>query len=348
MNVAISTFVRRGYLFTALAVAVLLAGFSGTAWAQATTRTISASASFSPTSGRLEEGAKDGTDTPSPLKVTIKRPATPTGVTDPYGTGSEHLNIKAEYSNDGGKTFISGAGKFAVRIISGGTDTLAGLAGADGTAKLGFVDGDTDGDADREIVLMIDDVEDPGDWLTETLKLTLTKGTVGAADADVSTVETPYVRPFTSTLRVAINDDEALRKPQLKFDRTDIQLAKENDQIVTVLMGVGAGGAGSLPGGIRTTLLALNTDNDRILLSVSPADAVGPSGTDRGIISISGFDVNGADVALEADGQGNYYIGNIGTGTGGEAGSGIVSDNAMTDGIKLKITAKEPSGSGTK
>ena len=34
MNVARSTFVRRGYLLTALAVAVLLAGFSGTAWAQ--------------------------------------------------------------------------------------------------------------------------------------------------------------------------------------------------------------------------------------------------------------------------------------------------------------------------
>ena len=192
---------------------------------------------------------------------------------------------------------------------------------------------------------MIDDNEDgdPGDWLTETLKLTLTKGTVGATDADVSTVETPYVRPFTSTLRVAINDDEALRKPQLKFIPTDIQLAKENEKIVTVLMGVGAGGAGSLPGGIRTTLKALNTDNDRILLSVSPADAVGPSGTDRGIISISGFDVDDADVALEADGQGKYYIGTIGV-ADGDAGSGVVSDNAMTDGIKLKITAKEPSG----
>ena len=34
MNVARSIFVRRGYLLTALAVAVLLAGFSGTAWAQ--------------------------------------------------------------------------------------------------------------------------------------------------------------------------------------------------------------------------------------------------------------------------------------------------------------------------
>ena len=36
MNVARSTFVRRGYLLTALAVAVLLAASSGTAWAQTT------------------------------------------------------------------------------------------------------------------------------------------------------------------------------------------------------------------------------------------------------------------------------------------------------------------------
>ena len=153
MNVAISTFVRRGYLLTALAVAVLLAGFSGTAgtaWAQTTTKTISASASFSPTSGKLEEGARTGTDTPPPLKVTIKRPATPTGVTDPYDTaGSTALSIKAEYSNDGGKTFISGDGKFAVRVVSGGTPaTLPGLASAQGIATLGFtIDSD---DADNE------------------------------------------------------------------------------------------------------------------------------------------------------------------------------------------------------
>ena len=34
MNVARSTFMRKGYLLTALAVAVLLAGSSGTSWAQ--------------------------------------------------------------------------------------------------------------------------------------------------------------------------------------------------------------------------------------------------------------------------------------------------------------------------
>ena len=37
MNVTRTTFVRRGWVLTALAVAVLLAVFSGTAWAQTTT-----------------------------------------------------------------------------------------------------------------------------------------------------------------------------------------------------------------------------------------------------------------------------------------------------------------------
>ena len=43
MNVARSTFVRKGYLLTALSVAVLLAAFSGTAWAQTGTTTTASS-----------------------------------------------------------------------------------------------------------------------------------------------------------------------------------------------------------------------------------------------------------------------------------------------------------------
>ena len=54
MNVARSTFVRRGYLLTALAVAVLLFASSGTAWAQTK---ISATSRFSGSSGTLPEGA---------------------------------------------------------------------------------------------------------------------------------------------------------------------------------------------------------------------------------------------------------------------------------------------------
>ena len=65
MNVARSTFVRRGYLLTALAVAVLLAASSGTAWAQ--------TLGFRTARGTVEEGASTNAATPAPLKVTITR-----------------------------------------------------------------------------------------------------------------------------------------------------------------------------------------------------------------------------------------------------------------------------------
>ena len=55
MNVARSTFMRKGYLLTALAVAaVLLAASSGTAWAQ----TITASSRFTRSSGTPGRGRK--------------------------------------------------------------------------------------------------------------------------------------------------------------------------------------------------------------------------------------------------------------------------------------------------
>ena len=108
MNVAISTFVRRGYLLTALAVAVLLAGSSGTAWAQTTGVSTTATSRFSGSSGTLPEGA-DLADLskPRPLKVTITRTVKSTN--DPYNTsdnlavgpdGGPHLIINFEYDGD--------------------------------------------------------------------------------------------------------------------------------------------------------------------------------------------------------------------------------------------------------
>ena len=84
---------------------------------------------------------------------------------------------------------------------------------------------------------------------------------------------------------------------------------------------------------IKVTLMGLDGEGqerggslDRILLSVSPADAVGPDDDpDRGLVSIT--DSDGMD--LEPDGQGNYEIGTI-------------ADAVL--GIPLMIKAKEPSG----
>ena len=65
MKVARSTLVRRGFLLTALTVAVLLVVSSATAWAQ--------TIGFRQSRATLEEGASTDPATAVPLKVTISR-----------------------------------------------------------------------------------------------------------------------------------------------------------------------------------------------------------------------------------------------------------------------------------
>ena len=87
MNVARSTFVRRGYLLTALAVAVLLAGSSGTAWAQTTTRfDYSKLKVFEVPQARCQRAQMCRRQRHRPLKVTIRR--TTKAKNDPYNTSS--------------------------------------------------------------------------------------------------------------------------------------------------------------------------------------------------------------------------------------------------------------------
>ena len=91
MNVARSTFMRKGYLLTALAVAVLLAGSSGTAWAQTTGVSTTATSRFSGSSGTLPEGAdEEMLSKPRPLEVTIRR--TTKSSNDPYNTSADRTS----------------------------------------------------------------------------------------------------------------------------------------------------------------------------------------------------------------------------------------------------------------
>ena len=63
MNGVRSTYMRKGYLLTALAAAVLLAASSGTAYAQ--------SVGFVGTSATMGEGASPAATTPEPVMVEI-------------------------------------------------------------------------------------------------------------------------------------------------------------------------------------------------------------------------------------------------------------------------------------
>ena len=139
MNGSRSTYMRKGYLLTALAAAVLLAASSGTAFAQ--------SVGFIGTSpSSMTEGASTAANTPAPLNVVVRR----TGVTPTDTLGAITLS-----SNAG-----TGAGKVPVVI------TVPGAGSLDlSTGVLTFINDD--------IVLQIVSTQDDEQWETQTLILEL-------------------------------------------------------------------------------------------------------------------------------------------------------------------------------
>ena len=320
MNVARSTFVRKGYLLTALALAVLLAASSGTAWAQTTTTT--ASSRFARSSGTLDEGATTGVDTPRPLTVTIRRSTR--SREDPYNSAGPHLSLAFEY-NGAPVSAANGGDAFTVTPTSGSTSDGTALDETSATASLIFAEsgvtrneGTTDSPInvnvrESEIELTIEDAADDDDWLPEELVITLTN------HASLSTADVT-VRDFSSRFTVTINDDEPM--PQFRFTKRDIELAKGNMQDVTVGIGVGTGGGGTLPDDMQTQLATLTT-NDNVLLSVAPADAMGR------IINIT----KGED-RLEPDAMGRFVVGQIGH---------IVDTDDQND-ITLTVAAVDAAG----
>ena len=341
MNVAISTFVRRGYLLTALAVAVLLAGFSVTASAQTPTRfTLTMRAS----SGTLQEGASDSNSTPDRVTVTITRSdphyshddgdtETPNVRRPVFNTG--HIpSIKLTATCNGTVASADNNCDFSVRVKGTNSDISLG-SGATATLPFARVAG-TD-DIEKTIELYVAAEDDDDDWNDETVVLTLelSENLEGADDKTYTATEQKR------TLTIA--DDDPM--PKLKFAPPSIQLAMGNMQPMTVGVGVGAGGRGSLPLGIRGALAGFdgvtNRDgsSDAILLSVSPPEAVGT------LIEIMGPDPDAAGMVkvLEADGQGRYNIGKIGQVSGNNEISAVGTSD-MNDGIELSIKAIDVSG----
>ena len=365
MNVAILTFVRRGYPLTALAVAVLLAGFSGTAWAQTTGVSTTATSRFKGSSGTLPEGAATTPlSKPRPLEVTITR--TTKSVNDPYNTsdnagvgpdGGPHLIINFEYDGDPGLPALvtvtaaelnNGSLTFAPTSPVKTREEKTGRKIEDPTDSGKMIDElHTVTIAKSEIVLTIQDSRaDDADWLTEKFVMTVSKHPtgLGAASKSVGTTQNPYVNDFTSS-KFTVNIDDDDPQPVFKFNDTNILLAEGSAQTVMAGVGTGADGAGALPSAIRLKMTEDLTATmvDSVLLFVSPADALGPTNNDddadddddRGIISIQvvGAGDGGGDLDLYslADDEDRYDI-------------GVISGAATGTGINLKITAKDVAG----
>ena len=384
MNVARSIFMRKGYLLTALAVAVLLAGFSGTAWAQTTGVSTTATSRFSGSSGTLQEGADELVlSEPRPLEVTIRR--TTKSSNDPYNTSSdrdvgpdlgEHLIINFEYDGDPGlppgitvKTdYLTNN---AVTAVTEGAALRFQSSGKTREEKTGEKENDPEDDtepirqidvlhtvtiAKSEIVLTFEDDRpgEDGDWLTEKFVMTVSKHPtgLGAARKSDGTKPHPFVNDFTSS-KFTVNIDDDDPQPVFKFNDTNILLAEGSEQTVLVGVGIGAGGEGSLPGSavdddpevsIAGKLESLDTADDSVLLFVSPADALGPADNDDD----ADDDDDRGIISIELeDGMVDLFSHADAQGRydiGTISAAVLVATGGTEAGIPLKITVKDVTG----
>ena len=379
MNVARSTFMRKGYLLTALAVAVLLAGFSGTAWAQTTTigSPLGVSLTMRASSSTLDEGADELASTPGRVTVTITWSGTYDGDTTRSGASdprkdvftsddgpSNHVKLTAtcngeDFATSPADSPANSKCSFGVAVKKGADDTppvsFDDLGDSTVGAELRFAETSDTADGnkvEKTIELYISDDEDDGDWDEETIVLTLelvdrsvtvvTKraDTVDDSLGDATAVQTRKLTATPRPLTLKINDNE--RKPTFKFDPTNIQLAKGNIQDVTALVGLDTGGRIDLPGAP-----AGGEENIRSRLAglIEMGDDVllSVSPPDAVGTLIEFLDSNDVKMDLTAASQGRYNIGKIGN-VNGDASKTAVGTTATDDGIELRIKAIDVSG----
>ena len=348
MNVARSTFMK-GYLLTALSVAVLLAGFSGTAWAQTKSFTLSITRS-----AVLKEGASSSNSSEDRTTLTITR-SDPTYVREYDDDGDPDTadkRVRRSVFGPSNKPTVtltatcngvaSTAGDdcpFSVEVKEGdgdlnglrssGTDTVEFASSEAMVASLPTIE--------RTIELLVSHTADDGDWNEETVVLTLGESTATGLDEENYSFS-PARKP-TSTLTIVDDDDP----PKLKFAPPSIQLAKGNMQTMTV--GVDISGTSIAKTGIRTKLNSFDGGADRdgssdeILLSISPPGAVGS------LIKVY-RDAEPAQggTDLETDRQGRYIVGTIGTDGVDPTTGAVATSEGMEDGIELTIEAIDVSG----
>ena len=204
MNGVRSISMRKGYLLTALAAAVLLAASSGTALAQ-TTPIGTHSVGFDRNSTSVTEGDTTRANPAAILKIV--RTAVPNGEVD---TGLEvTLNV--------GDAMPTGSSdQQLVFAAEGGT---VGQIGNDGDAMVVFTGDST------EITLEISIMQD-GDWADSTVNLSL-----DTDDADIGLTRG----------RATVNVADADPQPVAKFSKASIKLTEDSSTTVEVSVGLARG-----------------------------------------------------------------------------------------------------------
>ena len=257
MNGVRSIPMRKGYLLTALAAAVLLAASSGTAYAQ--------SIGFVGTSATLGEGAQDPKVDPAapshPVIVKIRI----AGLTDltSAALGTVTLEHKADLGADGvvgGGDDLDGNNRRVWQI--GGTALSPTKEGIDNGGELDAVTENGD------ITLALIDPAGDGDWKNGKFTMTLKAGGFG-------------ITPSPATFSVTVMDNDT--PPSATFSKTSISLTEDSSTPVTVKVDVPRGTPGddrptALDGEITTTAPGRAAAPSVLMVMVNPADALDDDG----------------------------------------------------------------------
>ena len=207
MNGARTTFMRRGYLLTALAAAVLLAASPGIASAQTPSVSITSSVT-------VNENAATGSTTNPPVKVTVRVSGLPSGPTGNDGQGNPTARQRA----------IDALGDLTYRVenpASGASQVTVDPTGQ-ANAVLDTALEDTD-----EIELTLTSSDDTN-WIDESFTL-----------AVVSTANINTGDPLQGTIK----DDEFV--PVAKFSRTNIKITENSSTNLSVEVQTNSGAPGA-------------------------------------------------------------------------------------------------------
>ena len=247
MNGVRSTYMRKGYLLTALAAAVLLAASSGTAYAQ--------SVGFRSTSGTLAEGASSARRTADPLHLYIDISGIKTGDEAPDdGTGVGMLRLIHDLDTNAGANGATltdasdPTADDAVRIWQKDGSDLTGITTADAGGTSGGIILDYDGNGRIELVIIDPPDATDSNWKSEKYSIKLVSNA-------------PAVGPSPSLFNVTIMDDEVA--PVAKFSKAVVNLTEDSSTSVQVQIRPGTKATamqGKLVGAVTLSIMVSKPD----------------------------------------------------------------------------------------
>ena len=246
MNGARTTFMRRGYLLTALAAVVLLAASPGTASAQSSLGFVGTSGSVAEAAS-FEAGAFEG-----PHAITIR------------GTGIPTSPTRRTAVLNAAELAVTGAGRYAIVNPAGGAPIVAPTALDPATAiDLQATHFNAANEATLLVLQGARDGATDGNWLDERITFTLSAGPATGINPNV------YV--------VTVDDPDVA--PVAKFDAPSFTLTEGSERMVALDIVSGTTGRST---GLPSAAKASTGNGGMVTISVSNHDMVTIGGADSG------------------------------------------------------------------